>query len=362
MHCQVPLASANRRRAQDAFTLVELLVVIAIIGVLVALLLPAVQAAREAARRMNCQANMKNLALAVLNYESANKTLPPATAGTVNGDLVNIHAGQQLSWIVRVLPYIEQQAIFQQFDLDKSFSTYINENIANVPTPEVAQPGLLMCPSDSAQGRVYQHNARGSALTGNRSFGKGNYVAYASPEHIECQLVAPGALVNEPQPIRRLEDGVSNTLLLSEIRTRDELTDERGAWAIGWTGTSVIGADVHADTATLDKICAQPVATRPAYIPSTRHGQYALLPNAPVPADPAGPRDNLRSCELSAEADLLGMPCRVRGDTTAAPRSLHAGGVNGARADGSVQFVLDSIEIIPYGSLISINDGSVQNQ
>src|SRR5690242_12771474 len=78
MHRQCHLARRSRRCASRAFTLVELLVVIAIIGVLVSLLLPAVQAAREAARRMNCQSNMKNFALAAINYETAKKKLPAA--------------------------------------------------------------------------------------------------------------------------------------------------------------------------------------------------------------------------------------------------------------------------------------------
>src|SRR5688572_25865626 len=93
------------RSASKGFTLVELLVVIAIIGVLVALLLPAVQAAREAARRMKCQSNMKNIGLACLNYESANRTYPPgarpANQATNNG----------LSFNVLILPYVEQGAI-----------------------------------------------------------------------------------------------------------------------------------------------------------------------------------------------------------------------------------------------------------
>ena len=88
------------------FTLVELLVVIAIIGVLVALLLPAVQAAREAARRMNCQSNLHNLALAVLNYENAYGELPQTSDGSVSDDKLNLYDNNrnQLSWIVRVLP------------------------------------------------------------------------------------------------------------------------------------------------------------------------------------------------------------------------------------------------------------------
>src|SRR5262247_3134396 len=88
-----------------AFTLVELLVVIAIIGVLVALLLPAVQAAREAARRMRCSNNLKQLSLGLLNYEDVYKTLPPAGINT-----------NQMSWVVMLLPYIEQKNLFDQFN------------------------------------------------------------------------------------------------------------------------------------------------------------------------------------------------------------------------------------------------------
>jgi prepilin-type N-terminal cleavage/methylation domain-containing protein len=359
MHRQVPLAPANRRRATRAFTLVELLVVIAIIGVLVALLLPAVQAAREAARRMNCQSNIKNLALACLNFESAKKALPQSTDSRQNGPgnmsvMVIDPDSNQLSWIVRILPYIEQQSMFQQFNLKKKYADYIAQDVTNAPTPEFAQPGSLLCPSDNAQGRVYQSK---TSMTGNRQFGKANYVAYASAEHIECQLFAPGALLNSPQPLKQISDGMSNTLMLSEIRTRDEPRDERGAWAIAWTGTSVLGADVHMGDK-LPKTCSEGFESRPAYSPSAVYEKYALLPNRPVPADLEGARDNLRECVNSTEADLLGMPCRPREDTTAAPRSLHPGGVYGAHIDGSVRWIDDNVDVVFFGRLVCVNDGS----
>src|SRR4029079_3652347 len=102
----------QRRRA--GFTLVELLVVIAIIGVLVALLLPAVQAAREAARRAQCTSQMKQYALAVLNYENAKKELPRAY--TVNNGKVGSHGLTPF-----VLSYIEQGALAQRYDLTKDW-------------------------------------------------------------------------------------------------------------------------------------------------------------------------------------------------------------------------------------------------
>jgi hypothetical protein len=147
--------------------------------------------------------------------------------------------------------------------------------------------------------------------------------------------------------------------MLTEIRTRDEATDERGAWTLAWAGTSIIGADVHANTSTLDKICAQ--ASR-VYRPGNAWSQYALMPNAPVPADAQGARDNLRDCQNPSEADLMGMPCRARNDTTVAPRSLHPGGVNSTNLDGSVRWIDDNIDVLSYGRLACINDGDTVGQ
>jgi hypothetical protein len=76
-----------------------------------------------------------------------------------------------------------------------------------------------------------------------------------------------------------------------------------------------------------------------------------------VPSDPQGAKDNLRACPNPAEADIEGMSCRVRDDTTAAPRSLHPGGVIGANLDGSIRWVADNIDVVTYGRLVCINDG-----
>ena len=102
------------RGLQSGFTLVELLVVIAIIGVLVGLLLPAIQAARESARRMSCQNNLKQLGLACLNYESARKTFPMGS--TIPGPYPKGNGRNGLSWLVTVMPYIEQANISAQID------------------------------------------------------------------------------------------------------------------------------------------------------------------------------------------------------------------------------------------------------
>ena len=133
------IASRNRRVA--AFTLVELLVVIAIIGVLVALLLPAVQAAREAARRTSCLNSLSQLGLAHHNFEFHFETLP---AGVTNedGPIRNEPKGQHVSWIVRLLPYLEQNALHRTFDVDAG--AYAPEN-AQVRAAVIQ---TLICPSD----------------------------------------------------------------------------------------------------------------------------------------------------------------------------------------------------------------------
>ena len=135
-----------------AFTLVELLVVIAILGLLIAILLPAIQAAREAGRRTQCCSNLRQLALAVNTYETATKHYPPA--GIVGPRIMDIwkgpmnpRSGNMLSWIVLVLPYLDEQALYQQFDLSQSV---ISQN----GDPQAAPLAALYCPSDEAQGQI----------------------------------------------------------------------------------------------------------------------------------------------------------------------------------------------------------------
>lgn len=139
-------------RVRSAFTLVELLVVIAIIGILVALLLPAVQAARESARRTQCANQLKQLALACLNYESTNKGLPSSyTIRTKGQDFAvtskylgaSTEEGESVqSWILEVLPFIEQDAYYDQYN--KEFTPQYNIVTLGLGYPQL--PGLY-CPS-----------------------------------------------------------------------------------------------------------------------------------------------------------------------------------------------------------------------
>lgn len=336
----------TRMRPCTAFTLVELLVVIAIIGILIALLLPSVQAARESARRIQCQNNLHNLALAVLNFENQQKALPQSCDSIVIGERkVNLRSGgTRLSWIVRILPFMEQQQLYDQFDLNENVQSQ-DPNLA----PESRQIDLLLCPSDQARGRMYQH-----LFVNNKPLAKGNYAAYASPEHCECMPLAKGAMIHVPQPLSHVVDGTSSTVMLTEVRTRDEILDQRGAWAIAWVGASILGVDMHATTSKV-RICNQ--KSPPPYVPNPIWSEFALTPNSGVSA--SIPRDDLYQCVNSDLADLDRMPCWTRGDTTAAPRSLHAGGVNCANVDGSVRWLTDEVEPVVLGTLVCIDDGLV---
>ena len=210
---------------------------------------------------------------------------------------------------------------------------------------------MLLCPTDQASGRLYQS----SANSNNKPFGKGNYAAFTCPEHITSSVVWPGALIQEPQPLSKVTDGTSNTLMIAEVRTRDDPLDERGAWALAWPGASLLGADMHGTGVGTGNVGDQIGASDTPYIPNP------LLVDGSLPPNGTTYQDDVRECAGGSQtdigSDLDGMPCNNAGSHTAAPRSLHASGVNAANVDGSVRFLQDDIDPLVYGLLICINDG-----
>lgn len=221
---------------RSAFTLVELLVVIAIIGVLIALLLPAVQQAREAARRMSCSNNLKNLALGIHNYHDIFGNFPP---GFIDADFnppnFSTVGGQDggYSWQTLILPMIEQTAIHDRFDFTKhvygkaggSHGGSVTSNHNAVSTTL----DIFSCPSDikpetttsqpdtSAIG--YHANIATSSYAGSR----GSYERSATPgtELQHHRTVCNGVLFeNSEISFRDIQDGATNTTMLGEIRWR----------------------------------------------------------------------------------------------------------------------------------------------
>jgi type II secretory pathway pseudopilin PulG len=327
-----------------------LLVVIAIIGILVALLLPAIQAAREAARRISCQNNLHNLGLAVLTYENQKRGLPPAalstpSSGEVFGSIDEIETDP--SWIVQILPQIEEQTLYDKFNLKKKVDA-AEPNLIAAGHPQQQQPEILLCPSDGARGRFYRSPQIGA---GNIFFGKGNYAAYVSPVHVICMRTYPGAMINELQPFARITDGTSKTLMLAEIRTRDNERDPRGVWAAALSSGSILAFDMHSDTGGVG--CG--TKRNEPYIPFENTSIDALTPNS----RPTGNSDRLRDCPEPNVADLEIMPCTPDNGTwvAGAPRSQHPGGVNAAHCDASVTFLDNDIDKFIMARMVSINEG-----
>jgi len=208
-----------------AFTLVELLVVIAIIGVLVALLLPAVQSAREAARRMQCQSNLKQIALALHNYEQTHRKFPPGciqqqadpqwSAGATAANTIN--DTESWAWGAFLLPYIEQSALYEQAGIGRGNLLQNVIPLANTYIPS------YRCPSDgrAPKTRVGQGFSIRFAPWGLSHF-KGNCghagCGISGSDGIFWRTNGPGE-GGTPSDIgfRQIEDGTSNTIAVGEI-------------------------------------------------------------------------------------------------------------------------------------------------
>jgi prepilin-type processing-associated H-X9-DG protein len=320
------------------------LVVIAIIGVLISLLLPAVQAAREAARRIKCQNNFKQHALAIANYSGTLGCFP--ASGIVDTKIPHYDpkSGPMFSWIVQILPFMEQQNLHAQFNFNVSV-------LAQPPTdPQATHLDALLCPSDGAENLDFQHPTH----TSDRRLAKGNYVAFVSPYHTEAQTVYWGVLTSHRKHseahVRR--DGSTNSLMLSEVLTRIDRRDQRGAWAIGWNGASLIAFDLHSTD-------PAPFPTSGKYVARTDSMavNFAQAPNAQGPN-----ADVIYDCADPAAAQGERLPCVTWDNSSiqyqsAAPRSNHPGGVNCVYADGHVGFLANNIDRVTMAYLIALGDG-----
>lgn len=175
----------SRLKANRGFTLVELLVVIAIIGVLVALLLPAVQSARESARRSQCLNNLKQMGLGILNYESSLKRFPPGQRRVKPG-------GDEYAWSVFLLSYMEQQPLYEQFDFKQDLKSARNKGTDLEPGPTQEVVKLYLCPSTSqmhktrdVDNRIVDLDGDGSLADVDRDDGMGciDYFGISGPHH-----------------------------------------------------------------------------------------------------------------------------------------------------------------------------------
>ena len=238
---QVDHGSRNTSRA--GFTLVELLVVIAIIGVLVALLLPAIQAAREAARRSQCTNNLKQLGLGMANYQSNHKVFPPGQRRFELG-------GDKHAWCSFFLPYIEQQNVHDRINFEKPFTDLENYDAVTTVIPTYLCPSTArMDPTRTPYGQItgFPFENFGGEM------GCIDYLGISGPNPGEINPATQSAYegqagvllgfkhsswVNklEPPPMspRKITDGLSNTVLVTECTGRGMAgIDPIGAWANG---------------------------------------------------------------------------------------------------------------------------------
>ena len=222
---------------RGGFTLIELLVVIAIIAILIGLLLPAVQKVREAAARMSCQNNMKQLGLGLHNYSSTNGYFPPAALRAPNTGTVTpfytkfgvTRNGVRVNWAVFVLPYMEQDNVYKMYNLNEDWAAAANDAVRSTPLK------MMNCPSSPGGPKVFTRTAvtiPTGAGGGSRDIqiASGDYApnnGYSTAlESAGLADVCPnreGVLdVNKSYSIPEIRDGTSNTLLLSEDAGRPD--------------------------------------------------------------------------------------------------------------------------------------------
>ncbi len=310
------------QKQRAAFTLVELLVVIAIIGILIGLLLPAVQAAREAARRMSCGNNLKQIGLALHQYDNVHRRLPPTVTGINAGqrDGGPVHRGG-LTAFVSILPQLEQTALFEQFDFNADAWAAVNEAAAR------RTPSIYRCPSmslpdsdDAPEGyssyavstgtRKYRNQMHDGAIIDAMNVFRSERIAAGIPSDSSWH-----SWINVDDI--SVADGTTNTLLVGEfgVQIRDTSSlpfpfpgaggESAGQWAVSY----------------------------PYFSTASVFGQF-----------------NAR------RISLFDIP------SYESFRGPHAGGVMFALSDGSVRFLTESVDAFVLQRLAARNDGETISQ
>ena len=297
----------SRQRHNRGFTLIELLVVIAIIAILVALLLPAVQQAREAARRTECTNNLKQLALALHNYHDVHKLLPSGWIGVENGAQSAHEGANGAGWGTMILPMMDQGPLYEKFNPNVPIHHPLNLEFLSHSLK------LFECPSDPKDlfWQIEEEGAPGTVLA---LLPTANYIGVFGPDELDgCenapgnypvrangQCVGQGPLYhNSRVRLTDIKDGTSNTFLVGERKTDSEL-----GWYSTWPGMVAEGEEAF---------------------------QRILGSADHVPNDPAAHFDDFSS--------------------------HHIGGAQFAMCDGAVRFVGESIDGGVYQAISTTRGG-----
>ncbi|WP_013630533.1 DUF1559 domain-containing protein [Rubinisphaera brasiliensis] len=325
-------------RCRRGFTLIELLVVIAIIAILVSLLLPAVQQAREAARRSQCKNNLKQLGLAMHNYHDVYTTMPIGSLGV----LAN-------SWALAILPQLEQQSVFDKIELGINGASSVTG--PNAAVLDGFKPSVFWCPS-SATNRTHTRITTGntvkmatmsyigisgacaSATDASDPTGRGRCVAGTQGYGCANGMIVPNASLK----FRDATDGLSNTLLIGESSAWGETStgtkvDIRSSSEWGaWSGSASNGTPPALGTGTY-KWNANPYCRN---VTSIRY--------------PVGTR-----------LQITGSGGNYHDGVNNALHSEHKGGAQVLRGDGGVAFLSDSMSVEVLRDICIRDDGNVVN-
>lgn len=361
------------QKQKNAFTLVELLVVIAIIGILIALLLPAVQAAREAARRMQCTNNLKQMGLAFHSFHDANneivafswsKTLAEKVA---NNSWPNRDGYSRLSFVPDLLPFIEAQGlydiIYSRVLLTSSPAYAVDWPVLGLPIPKVP---YLWCPSDpnamtegdtSTRLRLSYHislgdrNSADYRLENTRGIGKSRIKRAAGPQD---GTWIPAFEDFGNYDISGITDGTSNTIAFGEVITASNNSNPKGGVALT-NGTpslatcigrvvngqiSGVGDDGATPDTWLNRLYHSIGARMLDNVGSSTTFTTILPPNSPV------------CCPTNAWGGSSANTCSAT--------SFHSGGANVVLCDGSVRFISDTINSLSVGQTLAGNDVNSQ--
>jgi prepilin-type N-terminal cleavage/methylation domain-containing protein/prepilin-type processing-associated H-X9-DG protein len=303
-------------RRRVGFTLIELLVVIAIIAVLIALLLPAVQAAREAARRAQCTNNLKQLALAAMNYESANGALPPAACSSLDyAKTPQPYYRSNFSSFVRMLPYTEQSAMYNAVNF-----MLVNANIQNRTVAGV-QVSFLICPSDQNLTPQAINTTNGfSTSTWDGLTATGTQLAYYTSYAGNQGTFWSNYYLGDTNGTQ-VQTQQNGSIVLDQAVTLASITD-------GTSNTFVFGEKAHGYFGVYDKTYqySTGIWCSPNYFDQLFTTTYP--PNLPTSSTPG--------------LTLTGTPYYGYYFATDAT-SYHPGGLNFAFVDGSVRFVKNTI-------------------
>ena len=307
----------RNERERSAFTLVELLVVIAIIGILIALLLPAVQAAREAARRSQCSNNSKQIALAVHNYHATFRQFPPGYGFTTLHTDITPYPGshRQWAWCARLLPYLEQAAVADLIDwnLSPGLKPHTDEKKIVMSTRIAA----FECPSDPYVEKPWNIDdlcveaLPESGWNGVR-YARTSYAGNLGFGPMDEEGRTEGVFtLNVGVPLAAVRDGASNTLLTAEIIGSPHGCSFRGAWVHSEGPIFMVNYTPNDRTPDLTRWCGPKDATWDR-APCQAGGHWA-----------GGSVSNNEALHTS--------------------RGFHPGGVTVSLCDGSVRFISESI-------------------